>query len=673
MSRNRLADQTSPYLIQHADNPVDWYPWGDEALAKAKRENKPILLSVGYAACHWCHVMAHECFERPDIAELMNELYVNIKVDREERPDLDMIYQQALGLLGEHGGWPLTMFCTPDAEPYWGGTYFPPEPMFGRPAFPAVLRQLALAHSEEPDKVEKNVSAVLAALKQLSSPAGGGGVADGVVERVAEHLGGEIDAIHGGIRGAPKFPQAPLLKMMLRGYRLGHNTRLRDLVTLSLDRMAQGGIYDHLGGGFARYSVDAQWLAPHFEKMLYDNAQLIELYTQAWHATRKPLYSQRVSETVEWLLRDMFNPDAPAFCATLDADSEAEEGKYYVWNEAEIDELLGTDAAAFKAAYDVTKNGNWEGKTILNRSSNPELGDDATEAALADCRARLLAARQLRVAPARDDKVLADWNGLMIAALAEASQVFQRPDWLRAAEAAFAFIVEAMTDGDRLCHVWRAGKRQNVAMVDDYASLMRAALLMHEASGDPNLIVQAQAWAQVVDRCYWDDGGGGYFMTADDAVDVIIRTKSATDQATPSGNGLMVEALARLYYLTGEDRYRDRAEATVRAFSGEFSRNFMPMTTLLAANDFLNHAVQIVIVGQRDRAEMEAMRRIAYSLFQPNRVVQIVAPDDELPDSHPAAGKGMIDGAVTAYVCVGPVCSLPSTDPAALSTELETH
>ena len=673
MSRNRLADQTSPYLLQHADNPVDWYPWGDEALTKAKRENKPILLSVGYAACHWCHVMAHECFERPDIAELMNELFVNIKVDREERPDLDTIYQQALGLLGEQGGWPLTMFCTPDAKPYWGGTYFPPEPKFGRPAFPEVLRQLAKAHSEEADKVEKNVGAILDALKQLSTPVAGGGVGEGVVERVAEHLGGEIDAVHGGIRGAPKFPQAPILKMMLRGYRLGHNARLRDLVMLSLDRMAQGGIYDHLGGGFARYSVDAQWLAPHFEKMLYDNAQLIELYTQAWQDTRNPLYSQLVGETVDWLLREMINPDAPAFCATLDADSEGEEGKYYVWDEAEIDELLGADAPAFKAAYDVSESGNWEGRTILNRSGNPELGDDAAEAALAASRTRLLKARQLRVAPARDDKVLADWNGLIIAALAEASQVFQRPDWLQAAAAAFAFIVEAMTDGDRLCHVWRAGKRQNVAMLDDYASLMRAALVLHEASGDPELVVKAQAWSQVVDRCYWDADGGGYFMTADDATDVISRTKSATDQATPSGNGLMVEALARLYYLTGDDRYRARADATVRAFSGEFSRNFMPMITLLAANDFLNHAVQIVIVGKRDQADTHAMARAAYGLYLPNRVIKVVAPDDNLPDSNPAAGKGMVDGTVTAYVCVGPVCSLPCTDPAALTAELETH
>ncbi len=670
MNRNRLADETSPYLLQHAANPVDWYPWGEEALDKAKHENKPILLSIGYAACHWCHVMAHECFERADIAALMNELFVNIKIDREERPDLDTIYQQALSLLGQHGGWPLTMFCTPDAKPYWGGTYFPPEPKFGRPAFGDVLQQLARIHAEETDKVETNVTALVEALEKLSSPRPGAGIADGVIERVAEHLGGEIDAIHGGIRGAPKFPQVPLLKMMWRGYLLGRNPRLRELVTLSLDRMAQGGIYDHLGGGFARYSVDAQWLAPHFEKMLYDNAQLIEVYAQVWQETRNPLYEQRVTETVDWLLRKMINPDAPAFCATLDADSEGEEGKYYVWDETEIDTLLGADAAVFKAAYDVTSEGNWEGKTILNRSGDPELGDDAREAKLAACRARLLETRRMRVPPSRDEKVLADWNGLMIAALAEAGQVFQRPDWIETARSALGFVVDTMQPEDRLRHVWCAGRHQTVAMLDDYASLIRAAVLLYEATGDQQLLAQAQHWAQAADDRYWGADAGGYFLTADDATDLITRTKSAIDHATPSGNALMVESLARLYYLTGDAHYRDRAEATVCAFAGELAHNFMPMITLLAANDLLTNAVQVVIAGNRKDADVHAMIRATFDLPLPNRVVQVVRPTDELAPTHPAHGKGIVDGVATAYVCVGPVCSLPCTDPAALAAEL---
>ena len=367
MSSNRLGHETSPYLLQHRDNPVHWQPWDEAALAQAARDGKPILLSIGYAACHWCHVMAHESFEDPAIAALMNELYVSIKVDREERPDLDAIYQAALGLLGEHGGWPLTMFLTPAGEPFWGGTYFPPTAHYGRPGFGDVLRAIHDIYRREPEKVSQNTAALSGALQDMASRPGGGEIGPALTDRVAQRLLAEVDPLHGGLGGAPKFPQTMALELLWRSYCRGGPATLRDAVLHTVERMCQGGIYDHLGGGFARYSTDERWLAPHFEKMLYDNALLLELLARLWQETREQLFARRAAETAGWVLRDMIAPEG-GFASAWDADSEGEEGKFYVWSAAEIDALLGADAEAFKAAYDVHPGGNWEGKTILNRS-----------------------------------------------------------------------------------------------------------------------------------------------------------------------------------------------------------------------------------------------------------------------------------------------------------------
>src|SRR5262245_8925543 len=431
---NRLSAETSPYLLQHKDNPVDWWAWGETALAEAQRSNRPILLSVGYAACHWCHVMAHESFENPEIAALMNKLYVNIKVDREERPDLDAIYQQALALLGQQGGWPLTMFLTSEGRPFWGGTYFPPTSRWGRPGFADVLTTLAETYASEPDKVQKNVDGLRQAMAQLSSPQAGGAVSMEITDKIAERLLEEVDQAQGGIGGAPKFPQVPLFQMFWRAWKRSKDQRYKSAVILTLTRMSNGGIYDHLGGGFARYSVDAEWLVPHFEKMLYDNAELIGLLTLVWQETRDLLFEERVRETVEWLEREMLAaPNVAgdrAFAASLDADSEGEEGKFYVWTEAEIDAVLGAESVFCKQHYDVSAEGNWEGHTILNRSQRPAMLDAAGEERLAKARVQLLASRASRVRPGWDDKVLVDWNGLMIAALAEAALAFERPEWL---------------------------------------------------------------------------------------------------------------------------------------------------------------------------------------------------------------------------------------------------
>jgi uncharacterized protein YyaL (SSP411 family) len=670
LSRNRLAEETSPYLLQHKDNPVHWQGWSPAVLAAAKEAGKPVMLSIGYAACHWCHVMAHESFEDPAVAAVMNEHFVNIKVDREERPDLDSIYQYALALLGEQGGWPLTMFLTPDGEPFWGGTYFPPTQRYGRPAFTDVLRALSDTYRSDPEKIARNVGALKEALGRLSQPTRGDGISPSLTDQIAERLVAEVDPRNGGIGNAPKFPQPAIFELLWRAAKRTARPEFREGVTHTLDRMCQGGIYDHLGGGFARYTVDARWLVPHFEKMLYDNAELIALMTLVWQETRSPLYAQRVAETIDWVSREMVTAEG-GFCSSLDADSEHEEGKFYVWSEAAIDKHLGPRAALFKQHYDVTHQGNWEGHNILNRLQHLAFHDDATEAELAACRAVLFHARAERVRPGLDDKVLADWNGLMIAALADAAQSFERPDWLTLAADAFDFITTAMMDaGGRLSHSWRAGRRNHPAIADDYANLSRAALALFEATGAARYLDQAESWAAVLDRHYWDASGGGYFLAATDTEGLITRTKTANDSAVPSGNGTMVGVLAHLYHLTGKTAYRERAEAIVAAFSGEVQRNFFPLATLINSNETLQRALQIVIRGTRDDAATAALLRAAHDVSLPNKVLAIVAPGAALPEGHPAAGKDMVGGKATAYVCEGPVCSLPITDPAALDADL---
>ncbi|WP_114395469.1 thioredoxin domain-containing protein [Oleisolibacter albus] len=665
MAANLLGQETSPYLLQHKDNPVHWLPWGPEAFARARAENRPVLLSVGYAACHWCHVMAHESFENPDIASLMNSLFVNIKVDREERPDLDQVYQQALGLLGQQGGWPLTMFLTPEGEPFWGGTYFPPEGRWGRPGFAEVLRGVARTYAEEPDKVGRNVGALKEALTQLARNRPGDAIGLEVIDQVAERLLREVDPVNGGIGDAPKFPQPGILELLWRAFKRTGRPAFATAVIHSLVRMGQGGLYDHLGGGFARYSVDARWLVPHFEKMLYDNAQLLDLLTQVWQETRDPLFAARARETVGWLLREML-AEGGAFAATLDADSEGHEGRFYVWSRAEVEQVLGAEAERFCAVYGVSAAGNWEGTNILNRLDHPELLDEQTEATLAAGRERLLAVRAGRVRPGWDDKVLADWNGLMIAALARAAMAFAEPGWLAAAERAFAFIRTTMQPDGRLRHAWRQGRLKHAGTLEDHANMARAALALYEATGQPAYLAQARAWVDVCDRHFLDPVEGGYFITADDAGDLMVRPRHAHDNAVPAGNGTLVGVLARLWLQTGEDAYRQRAEALVTAFSGELSRNFFPLAGYLNGADLLLSAVQVVIAGEPGAADTAALLSAVQSLSLPNLVLTRLAPGSDLPAGHPAAGKGPVAGRAAAYVCRNQSCSLPVTEPAAL-------
>ncbi len=668
---NQLAAETSPYLLQHAANPVHWRPWGASALQAAQQANKPILLSVGYAACHWCHVMAHESFENDAIAAVMNELFVSVKVDREERPDIDTIYQAALAMLGQQGGWPLTMFCTPQGDPFWGGTYFPPEPRYGHPGFPQLLRQVATLYTDQADKVAQNVDALRQALSQLSTPATGTDeITAATNDAAATRLLGAIDPHYGGIGDAPKFPQPSVLALLWRAYHRTKDDKYRAAVLLTLDHMAQGGIYDHLAGGYARYTVDRAWLVPHFEKMLYDNAQLIELYADAWRTTKNPLYAQRVDETITWLLTDMVSEPAGAYAASFDADSEGEEGRFYVWQAAEIDAALGPAAPLFRDHYDVSATGNWEGKTILNRSAKPQLADPDTEADLRRSRATLLTLRDKRVPPGRDDKILADWNGMMIAALAQASFAFDRTDWLAAAQRAYNFVTHNMQRDGNLLHSWRNDRLKHTALLDDYANMARAALLLFEHTANQSTLDQAIAWVATADRDYWAPTGG-YFLTAEQADDVIVRTNTASDNAIPPGNAIMVEVLARLYFLTGTDRYRQRAEAVVTTFAGAIARSATGHTALLNAHEFLHTTTQVVIVGDPAAPGTQALRDVARRHDRPTRLVVQHQPAQNLPADHPAAGKGLSGDRPTAYVCQGQTCSPPVTDPADLATSLD--
>ncbi len=660
MSYNRLSQETSPYLLQHKDNPVHWWPWGTEAFAEAKRLNKPVLLSVGYAACHWCHVMAHESFEDAGSAAVMNELFVNIKVDREERPDVDALYMNALHQLGEQGGWPLTMFLTGDGEPFWGGTYFPKKQIYGRPAFTHVLREISRLYREERDKIRQNADALKEAIQPRLEPVDEDNVNENTLADLAYRLSKALDPMNGGLAGAPKFPNCVILGFMWKlGLRHGIQPCV-DGVEKALLHISQGGIYDHLGGGYARYSVDERWLAPHFEKMLYDNVLLIDLMTEVWKERRHPLLETRIAETVKWMLREMIAPDG-GFASSYDADSEGEEGKFYVWGREEVVSVLGaSDAAFFGEVYDLSDAGNWEGTNILNRLRSMELLSPVEEERLYALRARLFAARQSRVPPGWDDKVLADWNGLAIAALVNAGLALAQIGWIDAAAKAYRFVMERMTANGRLLHSYRAGRAKTPAVASDYANMIRAAIALYLTTGEGAMLRDAQIWSEVLDARYWADGQGGYFLSAADTSDIMIRTLSARDDATPNANAVMLSNLAALYTITGEARYRDRAEALRRSFMGEALRVASLHTGYFSG--LADHTLPQHIVLIRGAGEA-SMRDALNHISLPGAVVQWLQDEARASESSPAFGKRAVQGKATAYVCVGPQCSPPVTTP----------
>jgi uncharacterized protein len=662
---NLLGDQSSPYLLQHAHNPVHWRPWGLDALAEARRRDCPIVLSIGYAACHWCHVMAHESFEDPETAARMNAGFVNIKVDREERPDIDHHYMAALHALGEQGGWPLTMFLSPDGTPLYGGTYWPPTPRFGRPSFMQVLQAIENAWRTKREKLLEQGQALMAHLAEQAAPRPAGEIGPDDLTLVGESFLRLLDPVNGGIGRAPKFPNAPIFRFLANEFFRRRDPRMRAAVRTLLDALCAGGIYDHLGGGFARYSTDAEWHVPHFEKMLYDNAQILELLALANAETPSPIYEARARETFAWLMREMRVGDA--FASSQDADQAGEEGLFYVWDAEEIDALLGADSVAFKAAYDVQRGGNWEGRNVLRRVTPP--GDPADEQRLQDARARLFAAREARPKPPLDDKVLADWNGLMISALARASAVFAAPEFLAAARAAFAFVWTRLRDArGRLAHSWRADRVGASGMLDDYAALARAALALFEATGEPFYLDAATSTTRE-GQALFGAADGGLYLTAEDASDApAVRPRIANDGATPSGVGLIAEVFVALHHLTDEAIWRESAERLIRAFAGAGPQELMQSPLLLAAADMLERGGCVAVEGPLDDPLALALAKTA--LAAPDPAVKVLRLDRALWTSGVPGGRPAPPSTPAAMFCRGQTCGLPATTVAELREEL---
>jgi len=680
---NRLIHETSPYLLQHAHNPVDWYPWSEEAFEKAKKENKPVLLSIGYSACHWCHVMERESFENEKIAALMNELFVNIKVDREERPDLDEIYMNAVQMLTGRGGWPMTMFLTPEGKPFYGGTYFPPEDRQGMPGFPRILQGVAQAYRERPADVEKSVGQILETLHHMAeSQPSENDFAPGIIAESCEKIARAYDSESGGLGQAPKFPNPGVYELFLRYYSESGDERYLTMVAQTLSKMAQGGIYDHVGGGFHRYSVDAKWLVPHFEKMLYDNAQLLRIYSQAYVITREPLYKTVVEESAGYLLREMHQPEG-GFYSTQDADSEGEEGKFFVWTLAEIDALLGAeDGEVFARMYDVTEEGNFEEKNILhpiltvdqaNKFFRKEKSE--IEALIARTKEKLFTAREKRIKPFRDEKIIAAWNGLLLSGLAEAIKITGASSCLEASRRTVEFIFGRMFRDGYLLHVYKDGQAKLRGYLDDYAFVALGLLDLYEVLLDRSLIDRAMELADIMLREFWDERGGGLFYTGKSHQPLISRAKPVFDASIPSGNAIAAQLLLRLYHLVGAEDYHTRAETILRSYyDAMVSQPFGFAHMLCALDQYLHPAKEIVIVGERSDARTTDLIKEIHSLYLPNKAVQVFAPGESLEKVSPLmVGKQQIDGRPTAYVCQNFTCSAPVTSWAELKRLLETN
>jgi uncharacterized protein YyaL (SSP411 family) len=592
----------------------------------------------------------------------MNELFVSIKVDREERPDIDQIYMSALHHLGEQGGWPLTMFLNADGEPFWGGTYFPKTPQYDRTGFTDVLRAIARLYHDEPHKITQNRDALVAKLAERTRGNAAASIGIDELNNAAASIARATDPVNGGLRGAPKFPQGTMLEFLWRaGVRTG-DQRFFVTSNLALTRISQGGIYDHLGGGYARYSVDEKWLVPHFEKMLYDNAQLLDLLALDYARSNNPLYYERAVETVGWLTREMTTPQG-GFASSLDADSEGEEGKFYVWSLSEIEEILGADAADFTARYDITAAGNFEGHTILNRLNSADQDDDDGEH-MSLLRQKLLQQRASRVRPGLDDKVLADWNGLMIAALAQAAIAFDRPAWLELARKAFDFIATTMTRDGRLGHSWREGLLLLPGLASDYAAMIRAALALYEAGGEACLLQQAVTWQALLDAHYADAEHGGYYLTSDDAEGLIVRPHSTIDDAIPNHVGLIAQNLARLAVLTGDARWRTQLDGLFAALLPRAIDNMFGHLSLLNALDLHLTGAEIVVVGEG--AAADALLAAARKLPHATRIVLYAPRADALPADHMARAKADAVQGAAAFVCRNQSCSLPVSEPQAL-------
>jgi uncharacterized protein YyaL (SSP411 family) len=664
---NHLINESSPYLLQHAHNPVDWYPWGDEAFEKARRENKPVLLSIGYSACHWCHVMAHESFEDEDIAKLMNELFVNIKVDREERPDLDQIYMNAVQMMTHHGGWPMTVFLTPDGVPFYGGTYFPPQDRYNMPGFPRVLISVAEAYRDRQSDITETGTSLLKELRRLSEPSG----SDHPIEKElldAAYAGmvRSYDSLNGGFGSAPKFPPAMALEFLLRTYLRTGNDDALDMVEHTTEKMAHGGMYDQLGGGFHRYSTDSKWLVPHFEKMLYDNALLSRLYLHYFQISQSPLARETAEGILDYVLREMTDP-AGGFYSTQDADSEGHEGKFFVWDLDEIKSVLGeADASRFIPYYNVTAGGNFEGKNILNVNSSATRPDPESLRKLFDV-------REKRIKPDRDEKILTAWNGLMLASFAEAGVILDRPNYTEAARRNADFVLLNLTRDGFLLRTYKDGVAKFNAYLEDYAFFVEGLVTLYETTGEFRWLKEAIALTDRMIEEFWDDEGAGFFFTGKSHENLIVRSKDYFDNAIPSGNSVAATALLRLSLLTDNARYREVAQAVLSEMADSVRRYPSGFGYALSAIDFLLSSPKEVAIIGRDASSIKPLLQEAWRKYLPNKVVAPGLTDDfEAIAAIPLLrNRPLVDDKATAYVCEHYTCKQPVTTPDALAAELQ--
>jgi len=665
---NHLIHETSPYLLQHAENPVDWYPWGEEAFEKARRENKPVLLSIGYSACHWCHVMAHESFEDEQIAQLMNENFVNIKVDREERPDLDQIYMSAVQMMTHHGGWPMTVFLTPDAVPFYGGTYFPPEDRYNMPGFPKVLIGVAEAYRDRQDDIRETGTSLVNELKRLSATGGSDyPIEPELLDAAYAGIVRTYDSINGGFGGAPKFPPAMTLEFLLRTHARTGNRDALEMVSHTCRKMANGGIYDQLGGGFHRYSTDARWLVPHFEKMLYDNALLSRLYLHYFQVSEEAFARETVEGILDYVLREMTHAEG-GFYSTQDADSEGHEGKFFVWTMDEIRAALGEDdARIFSAYYNITDTGNFEGKNIPNvtRTAEPEW-----RASLEESKRKLFGLREQRIKPDRDEKVLTAWNGLMLASFAEAGVVLNRPDYTNAARRNAEFVLSNLRRDGSLLRTWKDGIAKFNAYLEDYAFLIEGLVTLFETTGESRWLNEALALTDRMIREFWDEDAGGFFFTGKSHESLIVRSKDYFDNATPSGNSVAALVLARLATLTNKESYRNLAIAVLREVGDQIRRYPSGFGYALSAADFLlSTPKEIAIVG-KDAADIELLLAETWRRYLPNKVVapSIAGDTATIPLLE---NRPLVNDLATAYVCEHYTCKQPVTEISALREQLE--
>ena len=672
---NKLADETSPYLLQHAHNPMDWYPWSKEAFEIAKTHDKPVFLSIGYSTCHWCHVMERESFDNERIAKIMNEHFVCIKVDREQRPDVDDVYMTVVQMMTSSGGWPLSVFLTPDGKPFYGGTYFPPKDMYGRLGFERLLLTIADAWKNKRPQLIESAGKISETLQSLNEPAGKDKLSTDILQNAYLSLKQIFDETNGGFGGAPKFPQPSYLSFLLRYWHRTKDNDALEMIKATLDAMAKGGIYDHLGGGFHRYTTDSRWLVPHFEKMLYDQALISSVYIQAYQVTDKEDYARVAREIFDYVLRDMKDPDG-GFYSAEDADSEGKEGLFYVWEPEENQKLLGVkNAEIFNAYYGVTEKGNFEdGKSILNITQSTEVlakqfkkDREYIESVLAQARSDLLAHRSKRIRPHRDDKILTGWNGLMISALAYGGVAFGEKKFIIAAEKAAAFVLTTLRHNGRLMRYYRDGKVIQPGFLDDYAFVIMALLDLYEATFDAHWLAEAKELAERMMELFSDRDSGGFYLTGSDTESLIVRTKPGYDGAVPSGNSVAALALLKLGLLTSETRFTESAEEVLNSFSSQISQSPASLSEMLSALDFsIGPTCEMVIAAEPHRADTDKMLRFVQRRYLPNTVVLF----------HPTGKAGeaiekiapfvkcqtAIDNKPTAYVCQNHVCKQPVTE-----------